>query len=186
MSPNPTNAGFSLIELLVSMLLVAVLYSVMLGPSEEAVRRKKFAECAERLRKMHLALKIYAADNGGAFPVVAGASTAEQPLDLLVPKSTSDRSVFSCPASNGGRVSFAYVMGLKSTDDAAVPLAADVVQTPGRRGTPSFSTDGSGKGANHGKHGGNVLFVDGHVEQFPPSAGRELKLPDAAVWLNPS
>jgi prepilin-type processing-associated H-X9-DG protein len=166
MSPNPTNAGFSFVELLISMLLVAVLYAVVLSPSEQQVRRKKFAECAERLRKSHLALNIYAADHSGAYPTIAGAQNSDEVLSLLVPKCTSDTSIFACPSSGKNGVSFAYAMGLKMTDGAAVPLVSDTA-------------------TNHGKHGANVVFIDGHVEQFPQPPARELKLPNSAAWLNP-
>jgi prepilin-type processing-associated H-X9-DG protein len=170
----------------------------MAGPSAEQRRRAGFAECAERLRKLHLALNIYANDHNGAFPMSPGARSAEQALTLLVPKSTSDTSIFICPASGqevlpqaqpfpSRRISYAYASGLRKSDPPMTPLASDSFSgNPSKSaGGSIFSTDGKGTGSNHEKFGGNVLFLDGHIEQVGPQGSRDLTLPAHAVWLNP-
>ena len=193
MRPAQMNAGFSVIELLFSTLVVVVLYAVVFAPSAEQVRRKRFADCAERMRKVHLALGIYANDHDDAFPTLPTATTSEPVLGLLVPKCTSDTSIFACPGSGrevpaqgkafaDGRISYAYAMDLKRKDAPTTPLLSDAQVVSKSRPLNTFSTDGKGAGNNHNGHGGNVLFIDGHVEMVEPS--RTLSLPDHAVWLN--
>lgn len=194
-SKSPT-AGFSLIELLVSMLLAVTLYAVLVGPSAAQVRKKHLADCAENLRKIHFTLGIYGNDHNGAYPPAAGATNSEQALSVLVPKSTSDTRFFICPATGRDplpqgrpfaerRISYAYAAGLSRSDAPAVPLLSDAHKgtAPGKRRV--FSTDGKGAGNNHGEHGGNVLFNDGHIEQIAAQSEIDLTLPAQAVWLNP-
>jgi hypothetical protein len=57
------------------------------------------AACQQNLQKIYLAAEIYAKDSAGRFPVVASARTSEEPLNLLVPRYTSDTSVFICPGA---------------------------------------------------------------------------------------
>ena len=182
-----------MIELLISTVILVVLYAVVFAPSAEQVRVKRFADCAERMRKIHLELGVYANEHDGAFPVLPGASGSEPVLSLLVPKCTSDTSVFACPGSGrealaqgvpfaDGRISYAYAMGLSRKDGAVVPLLADALCASGSRASGAFSMDGKGAGNNHGAHGGNVLFIDGHVEAV--AASRSLTLPAHAAWLN--
>lgn len=174
---KPITAGFSLVELLISVLLIATLYAVVLGPSAGQVKARQFAACAENLRKIHLALGIYANEHNSAYPSAPGATSSEQPLSLLVPKCTTDTSVFTCPATgraplrqgqafSGRRISYAYVSGLSRNDPPGTPLACD-----------------TRTGDNHKKSGGNVLFIDGHVEQVAPNPPHDLALPAHAVWL---
>lgn len=182
--------------MIVSMAICVMLYAVLFAPSAEQVRQRKFAGCAENLRKMHLALGVYASDHNGAFPFVVGATTAEEALGVLVPSCISDTSVFACPGSGRkapeaakpfteGRISYAYAMGLNRNDPPSTPLAADALQGGRTPAGVAFSTDGKGTGNNHQNFGGNVLFIDGHVEQRTAQSTSSEPLPSRAKWLNP-
>ncbi len=188
MVPSRRNAGFSLVELLVAMFIGVVLYALVVGPSREHVRRQKLADCAENLRKLHMVLTLYANEHDGAFPVAAGARSSDEILASLVPRYTSDRTFFSCPATgHGGHTDFAVVTGLRK--DSPVSLLASDAQVnaePKLRGAKIFADTEGARGGNHGAAGGNLLFTDGHVETTGTAAPRDLSPPAGAKILNPA
>jgi prepilin-type processing-associated H-X9-DG protein len=147
---------------------------------------------------MHMALSLYAAENNDQFPVQPGATSSEPPLSELVPRYTTDTSLFICPGSKhralpgaqpfaDRHISYAYYMGLSRTAPAGAPLVSDaqVDQNAKRQGDAVFSGAGAAPGNNHRKFGGNVLFVDGHVETGDNAAMRDLPIPAGVVLLNP-
>lgn len=168
--------GFTFVELMISMVIVIVLTAVVLGPSEASARKRKLAGCAETMRRLHLTLTLYANEHDGAFPAVAGARKSGDALGLLVPAYTADGAILGC--EGGG---YSYVMGLKKGEQGM--LAADQFGRAGGTqsgGAASFSARG-----NHDGQSGNVLFADGHVEQFGTTAPRNVHVPAHAVLLNP-
>ncbi len=186
MSAFRRESAFAFVELLVVMLILVVLYSVVVGPTASYLRGQKLTRCAENMRRLHLALTLYANEHDGAFPAVPDAKSSAQPLGLLVPKYTSDPALLSCPEAKAG-FGYAYVSGLKKDADGRQMLASDsqVNTSLKSNGAPLFSTDGKGAGSNHAAGGGNVLFVDGHVETFGTATPFDLTLPPGTVLLNP-
>jgi hypothetical protein len=153
--------------------------------------------CQEKLQKAYLALEIYANDHGGIFPVVTGAQTSEDALDVLVPRYSADTSVFICPDSKDAslpagesirqrKISYAYYMG-RRLSEAQEPLMSDR-QVNDRSKSPgeiAFSNTGNAPGNNHRKSGGNILFSDGRVEFSPPNPSFSLTFTNPIVLLNP-
>jgi prepilin-type processing-associated H-X9-DG protein len=180
------ESGFSLVELLIGMLIAVTLYAMVLGPTKEYIQRQKLQRCAENLRKLHMTLALYANEHDGAYPVLADARSSNDAFSLLVPKYTTDTSVFACPG--GGHAGYAYVMGLRSDggSDAMLLSDAQVNTDPKPRGARMFSEAETGPGANHGNAGGNVIFADGHLETVGPNAPRDFLLPPGAKLLNPA
>lgn len=190
--------GFSYIELLITTAIIGVAYLLLLGPGSAIGQSRSKAKCAERLRQMHQALMLYAGEHDGAFPVATGATTSEAPLSELVPLYTTDTDIFICPGSKDSslpaaepfanrRISYAYYMGLKKDAPGDTPLVSDAqASTSGKQsGEPLFSPKGDAPGNKHRGYGGNVLFVDGHVEAFDALAPRALPVPAGAALLNP-
>ena len=189
MVPSRQPAGFSLVELLVAMFIAVVLYAMVVGPSRAQVAQRKLAACAENLRKLHLVLTLYANEHDGAFPAADGAGNSDAVFATLVPRYSSDRSFFSCPATKhrGGENDSAYVAELRK--DSPVSLLASDAQVnaePKLRGAKIFADAEGTRGGNHGKAGGNLLFSDGHVETISTAAPRDLSLPPGAKILNPA
>jgi prepilin-type processing-associated H-X9-DG protein/prepilin-type N-terminal cleavage/methylation domain-containing protein len=192
------NGGFSYIELLVVMAIVLILYALWYGPGSKGVQEKRKAECSKNLQQVWMALQVYAADHDGAYPFVAGAKTAEEPLDLLVPKYSSDTDAFICPGSGDSRlpsaesiasrrISYAYCMGTRPDMGEAQILMADrlINTTLKHKGDQVFSADGKAPGRNHRSYGGNILFCDGHVESWGVAAERPFTFPAHTLLLNP-
>ena len=96
--------------------------------------------CADNLRNISLGLHAYAADHNDSFPTTLG---------QLYPQYVYNEKVFDCPASNGAgtkeKPDYRYVFGLTESSPPKETVVEDL--------------DG-----NHGKHGKNILRVDGSVE----------------------
>ncbi|MGH7970635.1 MAG: prepilin-type N-terminal cleavage/methylation domain-containing protein, partial [Limisphaerales bacterium] len=113
------RAAFSLLELLLTISIILILFTLYWGPSKASRQRALQASCQNNLQKLYIALNLYADDQRGRFPVVEGAKTSAQGLDPLVPHYSSDTSVFICPGSKDSlpasgesirakRISYAY------------------------------------------------------------------------------
>src|SRR5262245_36075506 len=128
-------AGFTLIELLIVIALILIMYVMAYGGAQRSFQEKQLLGCQRNLQLAHVALNIYAADFHGAYPVLAGAATAEAPLSLLVPRYTADTSMFVCPGSRDRQLpaarpftdrktSYAYYMGQRTGAGATAMLAS--------------------------------------------------------------
>ena len=190
MATRNRKSGFSLVELLITMLIAVSLYAAAVGPTKAYVEKQKFQRCAETLRKLHLTLSLYANEHDGDYPNLAGAGSADEVLSRLVPKYTTDTSLFVCPATGkaaNGHADYACTMGLRKDANGDTPLLSDaqVDAEPKTRGAKIFADTEGGPGSNHGKAGGNLIFADGHVETIGPVAPRDFAMPPGTKLLNP-
>jgi prepilin-type N-terminal cleavage/methylation domain-containing protein/prepilin-type processing-associated H-X9-DG protein len=193
------NRGFSLVELLIVMALVACAYAFMFGPGTSWSQGRAKVRCAAQLQQMQVALSLFAAEHEDAFPSAADVTGSEPALSQLVPLYTTDTSIFICPGSGQSalpgaqpfsdrRCSYAYVNGLRRTASPDQALASDAQIGTGAKlaGEPLFSITGKTPGRNHRGFGGNVLYVDGRVEtQADALAHRDFALPAGTRLLNP-
>jgi prepilin-type N-terminal cleavage/methylation domain-containing protein len=192
-----TDAGFSLIELLVTVAIILILTTLYFGPNNANRQQALKRACQKNLEKIFVSMEIYANEHGGKFPEVAGAKTSEEVLDVLVPKYTSDPSPFICPGSNDSalpagesirtrKISYAYYMGRYLTNSQQVLMSDRQVDTQAKAaGQAVFSITGKAPGNNHRKFGGNFLFDDGHCEMSPAASAYALGLSNGEVLLNP-
>ena len=192
-----SQTAASLLEALFVVALLLILTTLYWGSSSESRQRQRLRACQHNLESVFMALQIYANDQRGAFPAVTNAERSEEPLALLVPRCTTDTSVFLCPSSkdaplpqglpfSNGRISYAYYMGRRTADNPEVLVTDRQVDTrPKAQGQQLFSPDGRAPGNNHGADGGNLLFADGRISTSPPSAGSWLSLTQGVVLLNP-
>jgi hypothetical protein len=144
-----------------------------------------------------VALEIYANEHDSAFPVNTNAQTAEAALSALVPQYTSSTTPFICPGSkdeaipNGEsfekrKISYAYYMGRRKTDAGEALVTDEQVDSlPKIKGRAVFSRDGKGRGNNHHKYGGNLMFGDGRIETVSALAPYSLVIPPNVSLLNP-
>jgi len=195
------RAGFSLIELLVTLALMLVMAVMLYGFGSARHQRTQKELCHDNLQKIYLAMQIYANDFGGQLPLNTNAVTSEDVLDKLVPRYTADTSIFICPGGRDAqipssepltqhKISYAYFMGrrLQSASDGppTVLLSDRQVDTePKRAGEYVFSRNGKPPGNNHHKYGGNFLLGDGSVQSSGPQLTFSLAVPPGVVLLNP-
>jgi prepilin-type N-terminal cleavage/methylation domain-containing protein/prepilin-type processing-associated H-X9-DG protein len=188
--------GFSLVELLVTVAIILILTTLYWSPNRANRQHGLQISCQKNLQKAYIALEIYAKDSGGRFPQLKGAQTSGEVLDVLVPRYTSDTSVFICPGSNdsllgggeslrGRRISYAYYMGRCLTNSLVLMSDRQVDTRAKAAGQPVFSTTGKPPGNNHRQYGGNFLFCDGHVELEPATVPFAFELGPGEVLLNP-
>ncbi|MGH7939622.1 MAG: type II secretion system protein [Limisphaerales bacterium] len=191
------TAAFSLIELMIVVVLIAVIWVMWMGPFSRGAQESKMERCRDNLQKIFLAAQIYQNDFG-KFPLNTNAATSEAALNLLVPRYTSDTSIFICPGSsdwsipsgaslNKHRISYAYYMGRGTNCGSADFLMSDrQINTNSKNaGDQVFSLTGWAPGNNHGKSGGNFLFCDGSAQAVPPRAPFSLAFSNGIVLLNP-
>jgi len=197
--PRPTGkaTAFTLVELLIVVALMVVMYAMLMSFGSEVHQRTQKEVCAGNLQKIYLAMQIYANDYG-VYPRSTNAQTSEPVLNPLVPKYTADTSLFICP---GGRdpaippgasltqykISYAYYMGRGTNSAEGEFLMSDrQINTLSKNTNDQvFSLNGRGPGNNHHKYGGNVLFLDGSVQDTPPNATFSLAFSNGIVLLNP-
>jgi prepilin-type processing-associated H-X9-DG protein/prepilin-type N-terminal cleavage/methylation domain-containing protein len=188
--------AFSLLELLLTVVIILILTTLYWSPSRRSRQRALQTVCENNLQKLFIAMNIYATDHAGRFPVVAGARTSADALDPLVPRYTSDTSIFICPGSKdsappGGEsirkrtISYAYYMGRTTTNQQVLITDRQIDTQPKAAGQLVFSPDGKPPGNNHRQFGGNFLFCDGHVELSSPKTGIALDLKPGEALLNP-
>jgi len=98
-------SGFTLVELLVLIGIIALLISIILPAVGVARQQAKVTRCAANLRQISAACNTYAVENGGEFPTLdmpnTGANLWDVPLTFVqqLKKQGVPQEAFFCPAT---------------------------------------------------------------------------------------
>ena len=189
--------AFSLLELLLSLVLVSIMFALLYGRGAGGQQSRRKQQCQKHLQDMYVGLQVFANDHSGMLPNVPGAKTSEPALGQLVPRYLSVTASFICPGTKDKRlpegepigerkISYAYYMGRRVDDTTDVLVSDAQVNTLAKQqGELVFSSDGKKPGNNHHKYGGNFMFGDGRLEMSSAKAPFPLPLTNGVVLLNP-
>ena len=201
---SPTKSargrGFTLVELLIVIGLIALLISLLLPVVSRAREQSNRAKCLSNLRAIGNAMYLYAGSHKDRLPncnppgVAVNSAAADKALVAFANGFVRSPSVFFCPSDkesppdqivtatpqvpNSARISYDFYSiywlpeyGPKLSVLKNAPLAWDVGVDP----SGAFNPD-----QNHGPTGGNVVHSDGHAEW------QDAKLWDRGNWPSPA
>jgi prepilin-type N-terminal cleavage/methylation domain-containing protein len=157
---NKKLSAFTLIELLVVITNIAILASIALPVFNGVTERANQTKDLSNAKQIGLALKLYAGDNDGKFPITDGTSSNFAFAQLIPTYITTEKVFYLAKslwtptppdevASDAGTTliagenNFAYVDNLTDTSNPNYPLIADGFIT-GTVGT--YTTDETAKG----------------------------------------
>ncbi|HNQ72829.1 MAG TPA: hypothetical protein PKN95_04400 [Verrucomicrobiota bacterium] len=195
---GPRAPGLALIELLVTVVILLLLFTMFFGAGTSSRRTEARLRCQGNLQKTFVALQLFANDHDGWFPQATNATGAGMALVALVPRYTADPTILVCPGRTEtapapdrvlreGRISYSYYQGHRQTAPAGFLLTDWQVNTRAKRvGDLLFSETGEKPGNNHAKDGGNLLGFTGDTLTSPPRAAVDLPLAAGVVLLNPN
>ena len=126
--PHSENspAGFSLVEMLVTLALLSIMAVMLYGFGSASHQRTQKELCHDNLQKIYLAMQIYANDFGGTLPFKTNVLTSEDVLDELVPHYTADTTIFICPGGRDALPGFLAALRAGYYDKRGKGAAADV------------------------------------------------------------
>ena len=190
------SGGFTLVELMVVIGIIAVLMGLLLPVLSKARESSRRTTCLSNLRTLVQAMHLYADDNRDMLPNDT-ASQTYQPDDASVlvyfaGKYVGKPKVFYCPSSRGGAPS-AIDNGYSGEVNSArfsyefLPIWWPSDQGPALtqfKGETPLTWDNDGgddkSGIGNHEHGGNVGYADGHAEW------QRVDLWDGASWPHPA
>lgn len=162
------RAGFTLLELLVSMGIIAILATLILFASNRWIDRSRSVACIGNLRNLGVALQGYLGDHQQRMPAIAAGRASRDEeipvIDTVLAEYAGSAKVFACPAdrSLAVRSGTSYFWNSAMSSQNLLTLnflnfVQDATKIP-------LLCDKEGWHVNT-DHRVNFLYADGHVAQ---------------------
>jgi len=187
-TPTPSK-GFTLVELLTVVTIVAVLTSLGLAATRGVTEKTRTTRCLNDLRQVGTALQLYVGDNGGRFPSTSHQGVAQSWTNTLAPFLKTNFLGRCCAVPHhSSKLTYGWNDALADAQGLGVmapsfrkPSATMVVaELATNQSSEHFHFSGTRGGASritpnqlkaevnvqcHGT-GANYLFADGHAENL--------------------
>ena len=192
------SAGLTLVELLVVIAIIVVLVGLT-GPwcTISAQKKGRLTDSLSNCKQINLALRMYAGDHDGKFPVLradgqpfASGDFSNRALVQLMPKYSTSKKIFINKASawckdaaadsgqadafllKRGQNDWNYITGLNEKSDVRWPL---IVTATASASNLTYTNSLTAKGGVWGGTDVIIGFVDGSAR---PLSGKEMDLTD--------
>lgn len=129
-SESRSKSGFTLIEILVVIAIVALLTALLIPAFSSARESMRTTSCASNLKQIGLAISLYVNDNSGRYPLIAQPTNCSW-VDTVFPYAKSV-AIFQCPSTDHGE----YVPGCGPEE----AIGNDLLQKNGFNGSYDMVT----------------------------------------------
>jgi len=163
---SSSSRGFTLVELLVVMAVVAILAALLLPALASAKERSKGTACLSNLRQIGLAIRAYADDNSGNIPFGPKAPSFTSAFDLY-PSTGAPTSLISL--SSGAPVALGLLLQSYVAKQPKVlfcPSSDQYVNTDAQLAQVGL---GQAQCSYYYRHAGNTLLFDNPSSPFIPT-----------------